>query len=370
MTDFEKNCSAGLKDDLRHTFNRISDIPKEKFRDKTFLITGCAGFLGYYFLRFFQCLGEELKIKKIIALDNFMFGEPPWMKSIREDSRFVIRKFDIIHDRIDSIPEAAEADYVIHMASIASPVFYRKYPIETVDANVWGLRALFDFYLDKQLSGFLFFSSSELYGNPDAAHIPTSEDYYGYVCATGPRSCYDEAKRFGETLCMLYAQVHSLPVRVVRPFNNYGPGMRLGDKRVPADFALNIYQNQDIVILSSGSPTRTFCYISDAVAGYIKVLMHHEYDYFNIGTEKPEITIAQLAEIYRKWGRELFNYSGNVRFGNSDDKQYLTNNPQRRCPNITKARTLLHYAPQIPVEDGVRRFLTFIRESRESEFLW
>lgn len=367
---FSKQYSPCLQEDLARTFDQLASIPKEKFQGKVFLLTGCAGFLGYYFLRFFQFMGEELNIRKVIALDNFMFGEPPWMRSIREDSRFVLRKFDIIHDRIDSIPEAAEADYVIHMASIASPVFYRKHPIETLDANVWGLRALFDFYRDKDLSGLLFFSSSELYGNPDAAHIPTSEDYYGYVCATGPRSCYDEAKRFGETLCMLYAQCYDLPVRVVRPFNNYGPGMRLGDKRVPADFALNIYRNEDITILSSGTPTRTFCYISDAVAGYFKVLMHHKYDFFNIGTEKPEITIGQLAEIYRRHGEELFGYKGTVRYGSSTDSQYLTNNPQRRCPDITKARTLLQYEPLIPVEEGVRRFLTFIRESGEEEFLW
>ena len=101
---------------------------------------------------------------------------------------------------------AEHADFVIHMASIASPMFYRRYPIETLDANVWGLRSLLDFYCEKPIKGFLFYSSSELYGDPDADHVPTSEEYYGYVCATGPRACYDESKRFGETLCMLFAQ--------------------------------------------------------------------------------------------------------------------------------------------------------------------
>ena len=123
------------------------------------------------------------------------------------------------------------------MASIASPMFYRKYPIETLDANIWGLRRLLDYYMEKEMKGFLFYSSSELYGDPAPEAVPTSEDYNGNVCATGPRACYDESKRFGETMCMLFAQQYGMPIGVVRPFNNYGPGMKINDKRVPADFA-------------------------------------------------------------------------------------------------------------------------------------
>jgi UDP-glucuronate decarboxylase len=256
------------------------------------------------------------------------------------------------------------------MASIASPMFYRKYPIETLDANIWGLRSLLDYYSEKDIKGFLFFSSSELYGDPAPEAVPTSEEYYGYVSATGPRSCYDESKRFGETMCMLFAEKYNMPIGVARPFNNYGPGMKINDKRVPADFAKNIVDGNDIVILSNGSPTRTFCYIADSIAGYLKIMLHGKYDYFNIGIEKPEITITQLAEIYKKAGKEIFGYEGEVIFNSSEDKEYLTNNPQRRCPSIDKARKVLDYNPEIYVEDGVFRFLTFIKESTEENLIW
>jgi UDP-glucuronate decarboxylase len=200
--------------------------------------------------------------------------------------------------------------------------------------------------------------------------VPTSEDYYGYVCATGPRSCYDESKRFGETMCMLFAQKYDMPIGVTRPFNNYGPGMRIGDKRVPADFALAVMENRDIEILSDGAPTRTFCYIADSVCGYLKVMLHGTYDYFNIGIEKPEISISQLAEIYTAAGKDIFGYTGKVVYRHSNDKEYLTNNPQRRCPNIDKARRILGYAPSINVEEGVGRFLQFLKESEEGEYKW
>lgn len=359
-----------LLSDIKHTLEALSDAERRKFSGSTVLVTGCAGFLGYYMMHFFFHTAGELGIRKVIGLDNFMLGRPLWIRKLEESPLIEIRKFDIIHDDIASVQGAGEADLIIHMASIASPTFYRRYPIETLDANIWGLRRLLDFYCERPLRGFLFFSSSELYGNPDAAHVPTSEDYYGYVSATGPRSCYDESKRFGETMCMLFAQKYNLPLGVARPFNNYGPGMRIGDKRVPADFALAVMEGRDINILSNGTPTRTFCYIADSVAGYFKILLHGSYDYFNIGIEKPEITIAQLADIYAEAGSEIFNYKGKVTYATSADKDYLTNNPQRRCPDISKARRILNYNPTISVREGVARFLQFLKESEEAEYKW
>ena len=359
-----------LAGDIRHTLNGLTADERAKFNGATILITGCAGFLGYYMMHFFDATADELGIKKIIGLDNFMLGKPEWITKLERNPKVDIQKFDIIKDKIDTVKGAADADLIIHMASIASPMFYRPYPIETLDANIWGLRSLRDFYCQKPIRGFLFFSSSELYGDPDAAHVPTSEDYNGNVCATGPRSCYDESKRFGETMCMLFAQKYNLPLGVVRPFNNYGPGMRIGDKRVPADFALDIMQNKDIEILSDGTPTRTFCYIADSVCGYFKILLHGTYDSFNIGIEKPEISIRQLAEIYAKAGRDIFGYTGEVKFAKSEDKEYLTNNPQRRCPNIDKARRILGYNPTILVEEGVARFLQYLKESEKGEYQW
>lgn len=362
--------TSQLEKDLKYTFESMAAEEVAKLEGSTILITGCAGFLGFYFVHFFYQFREKLNLKKVICLDNFMLGYPKWIDEIKEDERFLVKKFDIIKDKIDSINGAKEADYIIHMASIASPMFYRKYPIETLDANIWGLRSLLDYYKEKRIKGFLFYSSSELYGDPVPEAVPTSEDYNGNVCATGPRACYDESKRFGETMCMLFAQQFGMPIGVVRPFNNYGPGMKINDKRVPADFAKNIVENKDITILSNGSPSRTFCYIADAIAGYLKIMLHGKYDYFNIGIESPEITIATLAEIYKQSGEEIFDYKGKINYAVSEDKEYLTNNPQRRCPNITKARTILGYNPRISVEEGVRRFLQFVKESPEENLVW
>lgn len=358
------------KEDMYYIYEHLSDEERGKFRDSTILITGCGGFLGYYFMNFFETFEMELGIKKVIALDNFMLGNPRWIDVMWKNPLFDIRKFDIITDQISDIPESSEADYIIHMASIASPMFYRQYPIETLDANIWGLRSLLDYYKGRNIKGFLFFSSSELYGDPTPENIPTNEEYRGNVSATGPRACYDESKRFGETMCGLFARKYDMPIGVVRPFNNYGPGMKINDKRVPADFAKAIYEGEDITILSSGTPTRTFCYIADSITGYLKVLLYGKYDYFNIGIDKPEISIKELADIYTVAGKEIFGYKGKVIYNVSEDKEYLTHNPERRCPDITKAKKKLHYEPSIEVTEGIRRFLAFIKESSEGEFIW
>ena len=359
-----------LEEDLQYTKSRLSDKEWDKLSDSTVLITGGAGFLGFYLMHFLFYFRDELHLKKVICLDNFMLGYPIWLDEMILDDRFLVSKFDIIKDKISSVEGAEEADYIIHMASIASPMFYRKYPIETLDANIWGLRSLLDFYSPKKIKGFLFFSSSELYGDPVPEAVPTPETYNGNVSATGPRACYDESKRFGETMCMLFAKQYDMPIGVVRPFNNYGPGMKLNDKRVPADFALNIREGKDIVILSNGTPSRTFCYIADAIAGYLKIMLHGSYDFFNIGIEQPEITISQLAKIYQEKGKTVFDYQGEVQFAVSQDKEYLTNNPQRRCPDISKAQKILDYNPTILVEEGVERFLQFIKESKEENLQW
>lgn len=362
--------SRQLHEDLRHTLDKLSLAERERLADSTILLTGCAGFIGYYLMNFFAEFKGELHIRKIIALDNFLLGKPAWLRRYESDADFDIQKFDVARDNIAAVPRAETADYIIHMASVASPTFYRRYPIETLDANIWGLRHLLDFYRDKAIKGMLFFSSSETYGDPDEKHIPTAESYAGNVSFTGPRSCYDESKRFGETICMLYHQQYNLPIGVVRPFNNYGPGMRLGDKRVPADFAQAVLRGEDIAVLSDGTPTRTFCHIADAAVGYLKVLLLGSYDFFNIGIESPEISVKTLADIYAEAGRDLLGYGGKVILAKAAEKNYLVNNPQRRCPDIKKARRILHYAPDIEVRDGVTRFLRFLQESPQEEYQW
>jgi UDP-glucuronate decarboxylase len=350
-----------LAEDLQYTLDRCS--ADGAFRRSTVLITGCAGFLGFYFLHFFTRFARTLSVRKIIGLDNFKLTRPTWIAQLADEHRDVltVHTFDIATDDLPGALEGERIDYILHLASVASPTFYRKYPLETLDANIWGLRRLLDYSRERSVKGVLFFSSSEVYGNPPPEHIPTDEDFPGRVATIGPRACYDEAKRFGETLCYVFATRYGVPVTIVRPFNNYGPGMRLADGRVPADFARAVHEDRDIEILSDGTPTRTFCYIADAAAGYIKALTFGRFECFNIGMEAPEISVRKLAEIYAEKGRKTRGYTGKVRFAAPTEDDYLTHNPARRCPRIEKARRLLGFRPSIDVDEGVERSLEFIR---------
>jgi UDP-glucuronate decarboxylase len=359
-----------FKQDLEQILGSLTDQERRAFNDSTLLLTGCAGFLGFYFMNFFSHYQEMLGIRRIIGLDNFKMGCPGWLKDLDEQGKVDLHSFDITSDDLSTIDEAGRVTHILHMASIASPVYYRQYPLETLDANITGLRKLLDFYHKKPLKKIMFFSSSEIYGDPPEGFIPTPEDFRGYVDCQGPRACYDESKRLGETLCYIYHQRFGMPVAIVRPFNIYGPGMRLRDARVPADFARAIFENRDIVIYSDGSPTRTFCYISDAIVGYIKALLHHGFDTFNIGIDHPEISIAELAEIFQDQGRRVLGYQGEIRYETHEDREYLTNNPVRRCPSIEKARQLLGFAPVVSLEEGVGRFLKYVKLARKDEVEW
>ncbi len=352
-----------LKVDFDYIQKEISDCNLE---NTNILITGCAGFLGYYLTKFLVEYINDLKINSIIGLDTFLLGYPQWINEINkeENPKVKIINFNIGKDKIVDIKNAENITHVIHMASIASPSFYRKYPLETVDANVWGLRDLLNFYSEnKSLKGFLFFSSSEIYGDPDVNNIPTQEEYRGFVSCTGPRACYDEAKRFGETLCCIFRKEHNLPITIVRPFNNYGPGMRIEDKRLPADLAKCIIENKPITLFSDGSPTRTFCYVADAISGYLKALNSGNQSEYNIGIDLEETSVYDFANFYKEIGQELFGYNQKIKFNISEDKKYLTDNPQRRCPNITKARRELNYQPKITIKEGIKRYLYHLKNS-------
>jgi nucleoside-diphosphate-sugar epimerase len=262
---------------------------------------------------------------------------------------------------------------LIHAASIASPIYYRQHPIETMDANVNGLRFFLDYCLAQQqkgipVKGFLFYSSSEIYGDPTPENIPTPETYRGNVSCTGPRACYDESKRYGEALCANFARQHGIPVKVARPFNNYGPGLKITDGRVIPDFARDVLAGRDIVMLSDGSAKRTFCYSADAISGYYKVLVTgRPGEAYNIGTEAPEISVVELADRVVALARELFAYEGRLVRKESNDKDYLVDNPTRRCPVISKARTELGYDPQIAIEEGLRRTLIWYSGNQVAE---
>lgn len=339
-----------------------------KLSGSNMLITGAGGFLGYYFVKSILAWNTQNPNKSIqlTALSNFRNGISSWMNSFKDRKDFVIFKKDIVEY---SPPQNSIFDYIIHAASIASPTFYRLFPIETINANVQGLYRILEYMIDRKkekrnVLGLLYFSSSEIYGDPTEGNIPTSETYRGNVSCTGPRACYDESKRFCETLCVNYSQAYNLPIKSARPFNNYGPGMKITDGRVIADFSKNILENKDIIVFSDGSPSRTFCYVADAVVGYLKILTRgRKGEAYNIGVEKPEISIKELAKKMVKIGREEFNFTKQIIFQESKDKNYLTDNPNRRCPLIDKARDELGYDPQISLDEGLQRVLSWYKNT-------
>jgi len=336
------------------------------------LIAGGAGFLGYYLVQaplHWNSLHPDQPPIQVTVLDNFIRGVPVWLTALQGNPHLKLVKHDITHPLPSDLGDPA---YLVHAASIASPTFYRKYPIETMDANINGLRFLLDNCLERQrqskpVRGVLFYSSSEIYGDPTPENIPTPETYRGNVSCTGPRACYDESKRFGETLCVNFAQQHGLPIKVARPFNNYGPGLKISDRRVIPDFARDILAGRDIVMLSDGSAKRTFCYVADAVCGYYKILIKAPAgEAYNVGVEVPEISMKELAQRLVDLGKELCGFQGRVVHQQSADKDYLVDNPNRRCPVITKAREQLGYNPATRLEDGLRRSLLWYMDNREA----
>lgn len=302
--------------------------------------------------------------------DNFARGTPSWLTALQSDKNLRLERRNLI----EPLPEKMDDfQYIIHAAGIASPMYYRKYPLQTIDANINGLRNLLDYSVrqadaGRPVEGFLFYSSSEIYGDPAPEAIPTPEDYRGNVSCTGPRACYDKSKRFGETICVTFARQLGVPVTMARPFNNYGPGLKITDGRVLPDFAKEVMAGRDIVMFSDGSPKRTFCYSSDAITGYYKVLVKgRPGEAYNIGIEKPEISMAELADLVAGTAQRLFGYSGKVVRGASAEADYLIDNPNRRCPVIEKARGELGYNPKVLIDEGLRRALIWYHHNREAE---
>jgi UDP-glucuronate decarboxylase len=359
--------------DLRHIAERLTD-EFDHMAGSRLLLTGGAGFLGYYLIQSALSWNEHVPRDRWIQVtvyDNFARGTPQWLTRLghRHSELTLVR-----HDVSEPLPaDVGTFDFVMHAASIASPTYYRQRPIETMDANVNGLRRLLDHAVAQQqsgrpLAGFLFFSSSEIYGDPTPENIPTPEEYRGNVSCTGPRACYDEAKRYGETLCVNFARYHGVPVKVVRPFNNYGPGLKLSDGRVIPDFARDILANRDIVMRSDGSPTRTFCYVADAVVGYYKALVRGRVgEPYNIGVDSPEISIAELARRMVAIAQHLFGYGGRIIHQASSDREYLIDNPSRRCPSITKARRELGFEPACSLDQGLERLLLWYAGHPDAE---
>jgi len=357
-----------LEKDLSH----LADALREEFKKmegSNLLITGGGGFLGYYLVQSVLYWNEKRAAAPIdlTVIENYKRGAPEWLLALRTRKHFHL----VEHDASKPLPPGLpHFQWIIHAAGIASPIYYRQFPLETMDVNIDGLRHLLEYAKGRQGSadpvrGFMFYSSSEIYGDPLPEAIPTPEDYRGNVSCTGPRACYDESKRYGETLCVNFARVHGLPITMARPFNNYGPGLKITDRRVIPDFARDVLSGKDIVMLSDGSPKRTFCYSADAIAGYYKVLVRgRPGEPYNVGVETPEISMLELAEKVVAIARDLYGYQGKVVKQPPKEADYLVDNPQRRCPIITKARTELGYQPVFGIDEGLRRSMVWYGHNR------
>jgi UDP-glucuronate decarboxylase len=323
----------------------------------TLLVTGASGFLCSHFLETIAAFNETNRPGcRVLAVDNFKTGLSDRLSWIGERRDFKFHRWDVSK----GFDPGERVDWIIHGAGIASPPAYRQFPLETIDVNVSGTRNMLDL-LRRTGRGMLLLSSSEIYGDPDPAHIPTSEDYRGYVSCTGPRACYDESKRLGETLAMTYYRLYGSPVKIIRPFNVYGPGQRLDDGRIIPSLMSAAFHRKPIVLYSDGRATRSFCYVRDAIRGMLLVLLSQTSgEAFNVGNDE-EVSIGEVAQIAAGLDGQP---ELEIHWETSTDRDYLSDNPQRRCPDLAKLRKLGAWEPQVKVREGLARTLQSYREHR------
>jgi UDP-glucuronate decarboxylase len=305
------------------------------------LVTGGAGFLGSHLVDRLMTNGDD-----VICLDNLYTGNKQNILKWFDRPNFEFIRHDITE------PIRLEVDQIYHLACPASPVHYQFNPIKTIKTSVIGTMNMLG--LAKRVKArFFLASTSEVYGDPEIH--PQREDYWGNVNPIGIRACYDEGKRIAETLTYDYHRQHNLEVRVVRIFNTYGPRMLENDGRVVSNFIAQALQGNPLTIYGDGSQTRSFCYVSDLISGFVK-LMNSEYPYpVNIGNPG-EYTIAQLASTIQ----EMINPAAQVIFAPlpSDD-------PRRRRPDISKAKSLLNWEPTIDLTEGLKSTIDYFQQRRK-----
>jgi UDP-glucuronate decarboxylase len=332
------------KKEIEETIRNLGDISKS-IEEKNVLVTGGAGFLGSWIC---EVLVEQGA--KVICLDNLVSGLKSNVSSMMDRANF---KF-VQHDVTQPIFFDEPIDVVMHLASRASPFEFEKYPIQILKANTLGIWIALGI-AKKHNARFLYTSTSEIYG--DAKEIPTPEEYRGNVNPIGPRSCYDEAKRCGESYVIAYKMQHGLDTRIARIFNTYGPRMRAEGVygRVIPRFVEQALSNKPITIFGDGSQTRSFCYVTDQVEGLLKLAFSERAkgEVVNIGSDE-EITILELAKLVN----ELTNSSSEMEF-----HPLPKDDPLRRKPDISKAKEILGLVPKVGLEEGLKRTIEWFRES-------
>ncbi|AFM05651.1 nucleoside-diphosphate-sugar epimerase [Bernardetia litoralis DSM 6794] len=307
---------------------------------KKILIAGAAGFLGSHLCDRFIAEGYY-----VIGMDNLLTGN---IKNI--EHLFELPNFKFYHHDITTFVHVPDdLDYILHFASPASPIDYLKMPIQTLKVGALGTHNLLGLAKAKK-ARILVASTSEIYGDPEVH--PQTEEYWGHVNSVGPRGVYDEAKRFLESITMAYHNAHAVETRMIRIFNTYGPRMRLDDGRVLPTFMRQAIEGEDLTIFGDGSQTRSFCYVDDLVEGIYQLLLSDYHLPMNIGNPS-EISMSDFAE-------EIIKLTGTSQKVVYHDLP--VDDPKQRCPDITKAKTILGWTPKIDREEGLKRTYKFFKE--------
>jgi len=323
----------------------------DRLAGQTVCITGASGFLPSYMVETMLYLNEtrQLGIRVLAMVRNRAGFERRYAHHLQHGGRADL--VCIEQDISQPFTLAEKPDFIIHAASQASPKYYSSDPVGTLSANTLGTAALLELARASNSKGFLYFSSSEVYGA--ASKVPTAEGDYGMVDPTSVRACYAESKRMGENMCVSWHHQYGVPARIVRPFHTYGPRMQLDDGRVYADFVACILRNEPIALKSDGLATRSFCYSADAVAGFWKVLLDGENGQsYNIGNPDGEISMRGLGQLLVGMYPEKGLTVSFVERQQGDN--YMASAVQRGAPDIAKARAL-GWTPSTSVADGFRR---------------
>lgn len=303
------------------------------------LVAGGAGFIGSHLCDYLLNVGHN-----VICFDNLVTGDIKNIKHNLEHKRFEFIK----HDIVKPLKFSGKLDYILNFASPASPVDYMNYPIETLDVGSIGTKNLLEL-AKKKKAKFLMASTSEVYGDPIIS--PQNESYFGNVNSIGPRSVYDEAKRFSEAVTMAYLREKLVDTRIVRIFNTYGPRMAPNDGRVVPNFIKQALTGQPLTVYGTGTQTRSFCYVSDLVEGIYKLMYSRVHDPVNLGNPR-ELKILEFATVITR----LTGSKSKISY-----KPLPQDDPKQRRPDISRAKKELGWEPKVDLEDGLIRTIEYFK---------
>lgn len=346
-----------IKEDLK--FITDENIPWQDFNNKSVLITGASGMIPAYMVKTLMCLNQKGYNIKIYALvRNKQYAEEIFEEYLNS------KNFElIVQDVTTPIEIEGDLDYIIHGASKASAKYFKQDPTDIIKSNVFGTYNCLELARKKNVKGFLLISSGAVYGEVEPEKIPLKEDDYGYLNPLETSSCYGESKRISENMCACWHYQYGIPTKIVRPYHVYGPGIKLDDGRIFADFTKNVLNGEDIVLTSDGTVSRSFCYLSDATRAFFTVLLKGKScEAYNVGDTDCEISMKDLANMVVS----LFPEKNLKVMTKQDNESYLRiTTPSRGCANTDKIKSL-GWEPQIGIEAGFKRMINSFKFRKES----